>query len=98
MCGGSLLIIPCSHVGHVYRKVTPYTYPGGVETVIYRNNKRLIDAWTDEYKTYFNKIRLELFRTETGDISSRLDLKKKLKCKSFKWYLENNWIRDKIFH
>lgn len=98
MCGGSLLVVPCSHVCHVYRKNTPYTYPGGTEKVIYRNNKRLINVWTDEYQTYFNKIRLELYNVDAGDVSSRLELKKKLKCKSFKWYLENIYPEAPIPH
>jgi polypeptide N-acetylgalactosaminyltransferase len=89
MCGGSLLIIPCSNVGHVFRQKSPYKFPGGVSNVILRNNKRLIEVWTDEYKSYFYSLRPEFKNVDFGDISERLELKKKLKCKSFKWYLKN---------
>ena len=98
MCGGTLLIVPCSRVGHVFRKVTPYTFPGGVEAVIYRNNIRLIDVWTDDYVTYFHKVRPELRNHDGGDISDRLELKKTLKCKSFKWYLKNIYPEAPIPH
>ena len=89
MCGGTLLILPCSHVGHVFRKQTPYTFPGGTNMIIFRNNRRLVDVWTDEYAAYFHRMIPELNTVEAGDISSRVELRNKLNCKSFKWYLQN---------
>ena len=54
-CGGELLISTCSHVGHVFRKHTPYSFPGGTSKVVNHNNARLAEVWLDEWKDfYFN--------------------------------------------
>lgn len=49
MCGGELVIIPCSHVGHVFRSVSPYSWPGGVSHIISKNRLRTAYVWLDEY-------------------------------------------------
>ena len=44
MCGGELELIPCSRVGHIFRKRQPYTFPGGVDQILVNNNMRLAEV------------------------------------------------------
>ena len=52
MCGGTLEIIPCSHVGHIFRKRSPYKWKSGVN-VVKKNSIRVAEVWMDEYKNYY---------------------------------------------
>ena len=55
-CGGQVLIATCSRVGHVFRKVSPYSWPGGVVKILNHNTLRTVNVWMDEYKDFFLKI------------------------------------------
>ncbi|KAM9337481.1 polypeptide N-acetylgalactosaminyltransferase 11 isoform 1-T1 [Symphorus nematophorus] len=87
MCGGQLLIIPCSRVGHIFRKRRPYGSPGGQDTMAH-NSLRLAHVWMDEYKEQYLSLRPELRDRSYGDISERVALRKQLQCRSFRWYLD----------
>ncbi|XP_035681271.1 polypeptide N-acetylgalactosaminyltransferase 10-like [Branchiostoma floridae] len=85
-CGGRMVDAPCSRVGHVYRKFVPYKVPAGVN--LGKNLKRVAEVWMDEYKEHLYKRRPHLRQTNMGDISGQLQLRERLKCKPFKWFMK----------
>ena len=88
MCGGTLLIATCSRVGHVFRKTTPYSFPGGTSQIVNHNNARLAEVWMDDWKHFYFSLNPLARKVDRGDISARQQLREELQCKSFRWYLE----------
>ncbi|KAH7729928.1 N-acetylgalactosaminyltransferase [Aphelenchoides avenae] len=88
-CGGGILFVPCSHVGHVYRNHMPYSFGKLTgKPVISTNLIRVIKTWMDEYGDYYYIREPQAKFREPGDISEQLALRKKLNCKPFKWYMQ----------
>lgn len=89
MCGGSLEIIPCSRVGHVFRKRRPYGSSPGEEDTMTRNSLRVAKVWMDDYITNYFEVNSRAKNVYYGNITDRIELRKRLQCKDFKWYMEN---------
>ena len=91
MCGGEIEIVPCSRVGHIFRNDNPYSFPKDRMKTVERNLGRVAEVWLDEYKELFYGHGDHLIDQglDVGNLTQQRELRKKLKCKSFKWYLEN---------
>ncbi|XP_059612994.1 polypeptide N-acetylgalactosaminyltransferase 3 isoform X2 [Phlebotomus argentipes] len=91
-CGGEIEIVPCSHVGHLFRKSSPYTFPGGVNEILNKNLARVALVWMDEWSEFFFKFNSVASRIRKFEnVTDRVALRKSLDCKDFKWYLTEVW-------
>lgn len=86
-CGGSMYVVPCSRVGHLFRKTRPYPFSGAAAS---RNKKRLAAVWLDGHQKQVRKKDPSMKdMSDVGSLDERLALKKRLNCKSMDWYIDN---------
>lgn len=92
-CGGQLLFVPCSRVGHIYRMPgwggngTPDDLKG--KNFIAINYNRVIETWWDDnYKKYYYARRPGNKDVDPGDLTAVLAVKEKLQCKDFSWFMK----------
>ena len=91
MCHGSILICPCSHVGHVFKPSASYQTPGDSE-FISRTLRNAADVWMDEYTDLYYRTTGNFVALTKFDIQNTLMRKQRRianNCNSFQWYLKS---------
>lgn len=90
LCGGSVEILPCSRVGHIYQSKddSSRTDP----EVILRNKVRIAETWLGSFKETFYRHTpeaLSLSKVAKPDSTERRKLQRRLGCRTFHWFLAN---------
>lgn len=90
LCGGSVEILPCSRVGHIYQNQEANSPPDQEATLL--NKVRIAETWLGSFKETFYRHSPEAFalsKAEKPDCTERLQLQRRLGCRTFHWFLAN---------
>lgn len=93
MCGGRVVTVPCSRVGHIFKNF-PYKFDGDRDKIVQKNLIRVAEVWMDDYKKYFyasTRIydfkRVKMTEEEVKSLAERRKLREQLKCNTFEWFM-----------
>ncbi|XP_067263034.1 polypeptide N-acetylgalactosaminyltransferase 9 [Chanodichthys erythropterus] len=98
-CGGSMEVLPCARVAHIERTKKPYN--NDIDYYAKRNALRAAEVWMDEFKSHVYmawNIPMNNPGVDFGDVSERVALRKKMNCRSFRWYLEHVYPEMRIYN
>lgn len=88
LCGGELLEVPCSRIGHYFRAFTKSRkHESGIDFLSF-NQKRIVEVWFDDYKEIIYEKNSAVLNIDGGDLTKAKELKEKLNCKPFKYFLD----------
>eukprot|EP00928_Gymnodinium_smaydae_P048267 TRINITY_DN3225_c0_g2_i2.p1 TRINITY_DN3225_c0_g2~~TRINITY_DN3225_c0_g2_i2.p1 ORF type:complete len:561 (+),score=47.73 TRINITY_DN3225_c0_g2_i2:33-1715(+) len=85
-CGGRVIFVPSSRVGHVYKSVG-HRFPPGES--LHKNYKRIAEVWLDDYRHVYYKSFPRAAVIPAGDLTLAHSVRKRLQCKSMEWFITN---------
>ncbi|KAL3319158.1 hypothetical protein Ciccas_002170 [Cichlidogyrus casuarinus] len=102
LCGGSIEIVPESHIGHIFKSTHTYTFPAGKYKTVLKNLKRVALVWflhnashekALEHLSNFYQALPQASLYQSGDLAERRLLLKQLNCSSFDYFFERSGSR-----
>ncbi|XP_016982143.1 putative polypeptide N-acetylgalactosaminyltransferase 13 isoform X2 [Drosophila rhopaloa] len=98
LCGGQIEIVPCSRIGHIFRRRHAFDFPphlddhqlSSAQETYLHNSKIIAESWLDEYKSMFYALRPAARRIPLAHTYDEMrQLRGEWQCHPFEWYLRH---------